>query len=110
MESGQRVAAPQGPPARSNRLETMTRGCVGRPETRLAPCRFWAMTQFPSRYIFRFIHVRGPEGWSVQDTLSGQMLGIYASEDDAVSAALFETRRHSAFRSQESGGQVIPLA
>jgi hypothetical protein len=108
MESGQRVAALADQP--DNLLETMTGGGVRPAETPWPPCRFWTMSQFTKRYIFRFIHVRGPEGWSVQDTLSGQMLGLYASEDDAVSAALVETRRHSAFRSQETGGQLIPLA
>lgn len=88
----------------------MVPGDVEGAETSLDRFRFWAMTHTSKRYIFRFIHVRGPEGWSVQDTLSGQMLGFYTSEDDAVSAALFETRRHSAFRSQDNGGQLIPLA
>jgi hypothetical protein len=88
----------------------MTPGPVESAETSLDLCRFCAMPHPSKRYIFRFIHVRSPEGWSVQDTLSGHVLGSYASEDDAVSAALLETRRHSLYRSHETGGQLIPLA
>jgi hypothetical protein len=67
------------------------------------------MSQPIRRYIFRFIHQAGPDGWTVRDTLSGLTMGHYASEDDAVSAALHETRRHSEFRHHDESGQVIPL-
>jgi hypothetical protein len=67
------------------------------------------MSQTVRRYIFRFIHQPSVDGWTVRDTLSGVTMGHYASEDDAVFAALRETRRHSEFRYQDDRGQVIPL-
>lgn len=68
------------------------------------------MTPPAQRYIFRFIHIRGPGGWSVQDTQSGRTFGCFASEDEAVAVALTETHRHSAYRSEASMGLEIPLA
>ena len=61
------------------------------------------------QYIFRFIHQRASDGWTVRDTLSGQTIGHYASENDAVFAALRETRRHSEFAHEDTRDQVIPL-
>jgi len=66
------------------------------------------MTYQGRRYIFRFIHVQSASGWSVRDTLSGRVFGSFASEDEAVAAALFETHRHSEFRRDDRGG-AIPL-
>lgn len=68
------------------------------------------MTPPAQRYIFRFIHVHGPGGWHVRDTQSGRLVGCFASEDEAVSAALMETQRHSEYRSEASMGTHIPLA
>jgi len=61
------------------------------------------------RYIFRFIHQRGPDGWTVVDTVSGQTSGHYASEDEAVFAALAETSLSSEYRTEPTHDPAIPL-
>ena len=67
------------------------------------------MNQPARRYIFRFIHQEGPEGWTVRDTISGQISGAYATEDDAVQAALAETSLSSEYRTEQPGDPAIPL-
>jgi hypothetical protein len=67
------------------------------------------MSYTARRYIFRFIHWRTEDGWSVLDTLSGTTHGTFPSEDTAMAAALAATRRHSAWRRPDNAGQPIPL-
>ncbi len=67
------------------------------------------MNQPARRYVFRFIHQEGPEGWTVRDTISGQVSGSYATEDDAVRAAVAETSLNSEDRSDQPGDPAIPL-
>jgi len=67
------------------------------------------MNQPAQRYIFRFIHQPCPKGWTVRDTVSGQTNGIYASEDEAVLAALAETSLRSEYRNECICDAAIPL-
>jgi hypothetical protein len=49
------------------------------------------MSSRPNHFIFRFTYCRHKEGWSVKDTLTDEVIAVYPSESQAISAALEAT-------------------
>lgn len=64
------------------------------------------MNTSPTRYVFRFIHCRRGNWWTVQDTQTGRTFGRFVSEANAVSAALAATMAASRKGKAEEQGAL----
>ena len=64
------------------------------------------MNTSPTRYVFRFIHRRRGNQWTVEDTQTGRTFGRFVSEANAVSAALAATMAASRKGKAEGHGAL----